>query len=68
MSKLDTRDLDANKARKHLSGTTEKQLLGLPDNVYKIKGKDIIENVLPGISETETLVINKTHMTPKKNS
>ena len=66
MSKLDTKDLDANKARKHLSGTTEKQLLGLPDNVYKIKGKDIIENVLPGISETETRDQRNTYDTKKE--
>ena len=64
ISKLDTEDLNAKKSRKHLSGITEKQLLGLTDNVYKIKGKDITENVLPGTSET--LVINETLMTRKR--
>ena len=64
ISKLDTEDLNAKKSRKHLSCITEKQLLGLTDNEYKIKGKDITENVLPGTSET--LVINETLMTRKR--
>ena len=31
-----------------------------------IKRKDTIESALPEISETETLVINETQMTPEK--
>lgn len=46
----------------------ENLLLGLAGNVYKVKEKGTIESILPEISETETLVINETHMTPKKNS
>ena len=34
----------------------------------KKRGKDTIENVLPELSELETLVINETQMTPEKNS
>ena len=67
MSKLDTvNNLDADKLKKHLSGITENQRLELSDDVYKIKGKDTIESVLPEISETETIVINETQMTPEK--
>ena len=67
MSKLDTvNNLDADKLKKLLSGITENQRLELSDDVYKIKGKDTIENVLPEISETETIVINETQMTPEK--
>ena len=66
MSKLHTLDnLDAEKLRKLPSGMIENQLLELPDNVYKIKGKDTIESALPEISETETLVINETQTTPE---
>ena len=53
MSKVDTVDnLDVDKLRKLASDMIEKQLLELSDNFYKIKGKDIIEQVLPEISET----------------
>ena len=63
MSALDTEDnLDVDKLRKLLSGMIENQLLELSDNVYKVKGKNTIENVFPEISETETLVINETQM------
>ena len=63
MSELDTEDnLDVDKLRKLLSGMIENQLLELSDNVYKVKGKNTIENVFPEISETETLVINETQM------
>ena len=43
----------------------EKQLLELSDNVYKIKGKDTMESVLPKISGKETLVNNEAQMTPE---
>ena len=67
MSKLDTvDDLDADKLRKILSGMIENQLLELPDNVYKIKGKDTIESAFPELSETETFVINEMQMMPEK--
>ena len=67
MSKLDTvENLDADKLRKRLSDMIENQLLELFDDVYKIKAKDTIESALPETSETETLVINETQMTPEK--
>ena len=67
MSKLDTVDnLDADKLKKRLSGITENQRLELSDDIYKIKGKDTIESALPEISETETIVISETQMTPEK--
>ena len=66
MSKLDTENLDADKLRNLLSGMIKKQLLEMFDNVYKEQGKDIIENVLGAISETEIFVISKTQMKPEK--
>ena len=69
MPKLDTKDNpDTDKLRKLLASMIENQLLELPHNVCKIKEKDTIESVLPEISKTETLVINKIQMAPEKNS
>ena len=59
--------IDADKLRKLLSGMIQNQLLKLSDNVYKPKEKDAMESVFPEISETETLLINETWMTPKKH-
>ena len=58
--------VDVYKLRKVLSGSTENQLLELLDNIFKIKGKDTIENAFQELSETENLVINETQMTPEK--
>ena len=58
---------DADKLRKLLSGMIQNQLLKLSDNVYKVKEKDAMESVFPEISETETLLINETWMTPEKH-
>ena len=66
MSELDTEDLVEDRWRTLLSGIIKKQLLEMFDNVYKKQWKDIIEKKLTAISETETFVISKTQMTPKK--
>ena len=59
-------NLDADKLRNLLSAMIENQLLELPDNVHRIKGKDTIDKALPEISENGTSVTNERQMNPEK--
>ena len=59
-------NLDANKLRNLLSAMIENQLLELPGNVHRIKGKDTIDKALPEISENGTSVTNERQMNPEK--
>ena len=59
-------NLDADKLRNLLSAMIENQLLELPGNVHRIKGKDTIDKALPEISENGTSMTNERQMNSEK--